>query len=185
MSKQFEAGQNYRARALDAQIETIGENQTVLIEVLLEVVLGPLLGRRIKWRGWLNSEKNAKMAIEQLRATGWRGERFGEWIGLGAEEVDFECKIEERTVDGKVRRFPSAAFLRRPMALRPRNPTPKDVVDGLSKSFGGLLTVAAPDDERRGAPSSRREEQGPPDDDFGFEPPPGEGASFDQQEIGV
>lgn len=157
---QFEAGNNYRAKAIDAQIEKIESTGTVLAEVMLEVTLGPMLGRRIRWRGWLNSDANAKRAVEALRAMGWRGARFGEWTGLGSREIEFQCEIEEK--DGK--RYPSAAFVRPLAELRSRNAALPAELEGLSTRFGGLLRP--PSDAA--APSSRAASAPPPDDDFDY-----------------
>lgn len=148
----FEEQIRYRFKAVDIQIEQIETTGNVLVEMLLEVTLGPLLGRRIKWTGWLNSDENAKRAIAEVRATGWSGAALGElpfgkkpseWPGFASAEVEGEVRYDEVEVDvdGKleVRRYPRACFLRPIPELTARNPVGREAIAGLSRRFGALL----------------------------------------------
>lgn len=148
----FEDKTRYRFRAIDLQIEQIPESGNVLVEIVCEVTLGSLLGRRAKWTGWLNSDENAARAVKELRATGWTGDALGvlpfrvkpsEWPGFGTKEFEGEVRWEEYEVevDGRpeMRKSPRVCFLRSLAELTVRNPPTREAIEGLSRKFARLL----------------------------------------------
>ncbi len=151
----FEENCRYRVKAIEGQIETIETTGTVVVEVLCEVVLGPLLGQRIKWRGYLNSPENAARAVEELRAAGWRAEKLGRWDGLGSTEFEGTCQLDE---DDKGKKYPRLAWLRSLSTLKSRNATKPEVLDQLSQRYANVLKNGAPPTSSRAPASSSSSE---------------------------
>lgn len=149
-------GQRYRGRAVSGQlqVEKNSKTGTPAAVGLIEVTLGPQLGQRLRWRGYLNSETNAEVTIGELRAMGWRGARLGSWEGVGSKEVEFTLMVEAGT-DGKT--YYRAAFIRPVTTLKEEKAVGSTDLDDLQRRLGGLLSG---DGLTRGPVPS------PPDDDF-------------------
>lgn len=157
----FEGGAKYRGRAVQAQlVEIPNEKKTLTIEVLIEVTLGPLIGRRIRWRGYANNPENAAKAIAELRNTGWRGQGFGDWTGLKTNEVEFTVMIDdvaaEDSPDGKPKKFARAAWLSPVPTLNAKNEAKREAVDAANARFAHLFPsrASSPSSPSNGAPSS-------------------------------
>lgn len=133
----WETDKRYRFRVVKGehtirQIQTTG---TVTVEVMWECVHGSESGQRVRWQGYLNSEKNTKDAIEQLRAMGWTGGRFGDWAGMGSRE--FEGSVLFEFSDGK--KYPRGAFARQPSTVHRGDGIKTSTLDAINGRFGALL----------------------------------------------
>lgn len=118
------------------------------VELLLQVTHGPYTGRRYKWRGYFNTQDNAKRSFEALRAAGWRGTRFNDWRGLDGRT---ECQIvivhekEQPREDRKPQRtFARVAFINRVPKLKIDQPLGTTEIDALSRDFADMIANTAP-----------------------------------------
>lgn len=135
--------QKYRGRAVAGEwaIEVVGAEQTPRVVGLLEVTLGPDLGQRIRYTGFL-SPKAAERTIGELRTMGWKADRLGDWSGMGAREVEFSCLADVNPNTGK--RYLRAAFVYPVRRLEVQNGATRDAVDALNRGLRGLLAGGAP-----------------------------------------
>src|SRR5579871_2502634 len=99
MTTNFEAGNKYRGRAVEWAMRSTPNTGTLLAAVLLEVTQGPLVGRRIRWQGYITDDA-VQRTIEELGAMGWRANEFGRWDGIGSKEIEFSAMSDEGQ-DGK------------------------------------------------------------------------------------
>jgi hypothetical protein len=162
----WEHGKRYRGKGVAGQIaikeNANSENRTKFVEALIEVTQGPLLTERIRWRGYLNSAKNAEVTFSELRAMGWRGQRLGDWSGIGAKEVQFTCSVD---VGQNGKKYPRATWVQEPQTLRDDNAASSVDVDELNRQFGDLIrntAAPAPNGHNPTAPGAR----GMPGDDY-------------------
>lgn len=97
----WEVGKRYRFRAVPGEfaIKKIETTGTRFVEGLVEVTLGSELGSRIRYQGYVNSERNAKQTADDLRAMGCKMQRWGDWSGLGLVEFTGMVMADEK--DGK------------------------------------------------------------------------------------
>lgn len=158
----METSKKYRGRAVAGQwaIQTIGEKRTPQVVGLLEVSMGPDVGQRIRYTGFL-SEKACDATIAELRAMGWRGDRLGDWSGMGAKEVEFTCMGD---VGDNGKTYQRAAFVRPVRTLTVQAETKGQELDALNRALGDRLSRPM-GDARPGAASSRAPEPMPYDDD--------------------
>lgn len=163
----FEGGKRYRGRAVAGEIGlkvANNENRTRSVEVIVECTLGPELGERVRYRGYVNNEKNAKTTADELRAMGWRGARWGDWSGIGSKEFTWTCMIDTGQDGTEYRR---AAFPRDLLALSDKGAATEADLDALNRQLGGVAAASAPRANSSSAPSSGRsgvEASAPPDD---------------------
>jgi len=112
----WQVGQRYRGRALASEVivERNGKTGTRSIVVLLEVSQGEQQGRRLRYRGYINSSTNIATTLEELRAMGWRGQKLGDWSGIGSKECEWSCMADagQDQSTGEARMFYRAAFVR-------------------------------------------------------------------------
>lgn len=105
-------GQKYRGRACpnDFAIKAFdNEKGTRYVEGLIEVTMGPQQGQRIRYRGYVNSDKNREATAAELRTMGCKLQRWGDFSGIGKEEIGFTCMTDD---DGKGGVFYRAAFVK-------------------------------------------------------------------------
>lgn len=184
----FEQGHVYRARALDIQIETIMQTGTVRADVVVEVVMGPLTGRRMRGNLWLNSPENIERSIRELRATGWTGDAFADkpfreepdaWPGFGMETFEFQAMKEESPDEttGELRTFWRASFFRPLITLKAKNPTAPGAIEDINRRARAAL--------QKGASSAPSSEASPSRANGTAEmpPPPPNSADMKQDDI--
>ncbi len=139
----WEHGKRYVGVGVDGLVLRKADNDkgTLWIEGVLEVVRGPMQTERIRYRGYVNSLKNAESTATELRAGGWRGGKWGDWSGWGSKEVQFTCMIDQ-SEDGK--KYPRATFLREPMSVSDKQAAPTADLDALNRAFGALAKSPPP-----------------------------------------
>lgn len=138
----WESGKRFRFKAVPGQV-LVARNPTTgtpSVEIMLECSHGPQVGQRIRWKGYLNTNANGETAIAEMRAMGWRGQKLGDWAGLG--NVEFEAStLSEVGKDGKT--YWRAAWPRALATVKTeKSVDEKDLAD-LNGQLGGLFTKLA------------------------------------------
>lgn len=170
MATEWIAGDYYRGRGVPGEItiKEIGEKRTQLVEALIEVTKGPMTGRRVKFRGYVNSEKNAEKTAEMLRAAGWRASRWGDWSGWGTKEIDFQLMLDQ----GK---YPRAEFLREPKRLSEEGCIDEAAIERLNRK------LPPPPPPSKDASSSSSARRPPPSREPSYEPEPDDLPPYDDE----
>lgn len=135
------------------RIETTG---TVYVEAIVEGTRGAEEGLEIRYRGFLNSEKNVATTVRELRAMGWTGNKLGQWTGIGSREFSFSVSIEEGD-DGKS--YSRACFVRPPQSVESnvKDATTEDMNRRLSSLLSQGARTAPPETSTPPAPASVQE----------------------------
>lgn len=139
------AGQRYRFKAVGpthAQIEKNPKTGTPSAQILAEVTLGPQLGQRLRWRGYLNTTANGQTAIAEMRVMGWKGTKLGDWAGLGSVEFEATVLSEVSPTDGKT--YYRLAWPRALAKMKTENAVKGDELGELNATLGDLLQKADP-----------------------------------------
>jgi hypothetical protein len=111
---------------------------------LFEVTLGPLLGVRVGFRGYINNDENCARTVQALRLAGWRGRHFRDWSGFGSREVEIVVRHETAQgpdAQGKIRKFVRVAFVNRVPELQIPDAAviAPERADDMSKRFARIL----------------------------------------------
>lgn len=152
----WERGQKYRGRAVagQIQIERNATTGTLSAQGMIEVTMGPMLGQRLRWRGYLNSPSNIEIARDELRAMGWRGVKLGDWQGLGSKEIEFAAMGDDAEKDGKSVVYWRAAFVRPLATLNEDKAVSTSELDAINRDLGGHFAVGAARANPPASPSS-------------------------------
>lgn len=137
----WEHMRRYRGRAVAGQValKRIESTGTVYVEVIVEGSRGAEDGLEIRYRGFLNSEKNVNTTVAELRAMGWTGTELGRWTGIGSKEFSFSASLEEGD-DGKT--YSRACFVRPPQSVGESNVVDAATAD-LNRRLSSLLSKGA------------------------------------------
>lgn len=109
----------YRMRGVEVSGSETKDNRIPFVEVMCEVMMGPELGARVKWRGYLHTADSGKRTLEALRVMGWRGRgradlealRRGSMGGIGRAEFVGEVQHDIAQKNGREVRYPRVAFV--------------------------------------------------------------------------
>ena len=109
----------YRMRGVEVSGSETRDNRIPFVEVMCEVVMGPELGARVKWRGYLHTAESGRRTIDALRVMGWRGRgradlealRRGSMGGIGRAEFVGEVQHDIAQKNGREVRYPRVAFV--------------------------------------------------------------------------
>jgi hypothetical protein len=140
----WEHRQRYQGRGVAGEIaiKSIGTTGTKYVEAVIECTVGPNVGQRVRWKGYVNNEKNVEATVAELRAMGWRGKRLGDWSGFGSTEIEFQCLVEEGQkpdASGRLPRYFKAAFVRPRTRVNDKARASLKEVDDVNAEFGHLL----------------------------------------------
>lgn len=137
----WEVGKRYRGKAVAGEfaIKKIDKTGTRYVEGLVEVTMGPQLGERVRYRGYVNSERNAEATAGELRAMGCRSGKWGDWQGIGSREFSFVVMADEGQ-DGKT--YFRATWARELATTSDRGKVAVGDLDDLNAQFGGAMTKA-------------------------------------------
>lgn len=129
----WETGARYRGRGVRNEFHiTKNVNGTTYVEGFVEVTLGPMTGQRLRYRGYLNTDKNRETTAGELRAMGWKGERWNDLGGIGGKEFNFVCLGDQvRDDQGNEKTYLRAGFVRELETLDRRKALSNDEVDKL------------------------------------------------------
>ncbi len=139
----WELGKRYRGRGVSGEIalKMIESTGTKYVEAVIESTLGPMLGQRIRWRGYVNTETNVQTTVAELRVMGWRGKRLGDWAGFGSSECEFTPLADDGLdKNGKPMRFYRAAFVRTPARINDKGMASARQVDDVNAEFAHLFS---------------------------------------------
>lgn len=135
----WEFGNQYRVRTVqgEAAIKTLpNEKRTMLVEIMFEVIRGPSQGQRAPYKGFLNSAENVQRTMNDLRAMGWTGKRWGDWSGLGGREFQAKLVADDGTDrEGQQTQFPRFAFPRPLRTVSDQHVSSMDELDRLNAQF--------------------------------------------------
>lgn len=140
----------YRARGLGQPELGYTREGTPYVAALYELKLGETMRTRLSGRWYLNTEENAKNAVKQLRASGWRGATFRNWKGFGEVDCDVVVKHEQGLPDGRTgvaKTYPRIAFVNELRSLRIEQRIQSQDIDKLSDRFAHLLSAPSEDGE--------------------------------------
>jgi hypothetical protein len=109
----------YRMRGVEAGGDTTEKGGHPFVEVMCEITSGPHAAMRVKYRGYLNTEDNAKRTLEALRTLGWKGRtlidlealRGGNLHGIGVREVIGTVQHDLGVKNDREVRYPKVAFV--------------------------------------------------------------------------
>lgn len=142
------------------QIEKNPKTGTPSAVSMIEVTMGPQLGQRVRWRGYLNSPTNAETTVAELRAMGMRqGAKLGDWQGVGSKDIEFSLMADVSPTDGKT--YYRAAFIRPVSTLKTENAVGASDLDALNASLGALLNAPTTKDRPVPAPAGDPDELPP------------------------
>jgi hypothetical protein len=134
----------YRARGIGSPQLGATEKGQEYAAALFEVTLGPALGARVGFRGYMNNDENCTRTVLALRLAGWRGRHFRDWSGFGSREVEIVVRHETaQTTDaqGRLRKFARVAFVNRVPELQMPHAAAlaPERADDMSKRFARIL----------------------------------------------
>lgn len=153
-------GARYIGRALgeaEVMVKEIESTGTRYVEVMLEVIRGPMATERIRYRGYINNKTNIEATVKDLRVMGWKGSRLGDWKGMGSKPLQFTCMFDREDVENK---YPRAAFVQEPPTVR-RGAAEEATVEDLNREHASLFEFKEP----AKAPPSNPDAEDPEDDD--------------------
>jgi hypothetical protein len=149
----------YRMRGVEVSGSETRDNRFPFVEVMCEVVMGPELGTRVKWRGYFHTPDTGKRSLEALRVMGWRGRgradlealRRGSMGGIGRAEFVGEVQHDIAQKNGREVRYPRVAFVNALGRLQTKAETEVSVSYDLDALFteeegteGDAVETAAP-----------------------------------------
>lgn len=150
----WEPGKQYRFRGVPGNLvlrkTTTGKP---LVQAIVEVVLGPELGARLNWKGYLTTDDIAGETARDLRTMGCKGE-LGDATGFGSREFLGTAMCDEGTGENAGKKYWRVAFIRELLTLDKdddRN-LPAAEVEALNRRFPQLFKQRT-----NGAPSSSQE----------------------------
>lgn len=130
----FEAQKRYRMRAVTGEVAIKeNDNGTRSVEVMCEVTAGPLQTERVRYRGYLNTAANAERAANDLRVMGWRGQRWGDWSGIGSREFQGTTMLDVNAETGKT--YARVAFVSEVPTISDKGKVDAAAIDELNKLF--------------------------------------------------
>lgn len=140
----WERGQQYRGKAVvgQFQIERIPTTGTAYVVGYIECTLGPQLGQRLRYQGYVNSERNFEATVDELRIMGGKVQRLGDWNGIGSKEVMFTAMADDVEGAGGKKTFFRATFIKPVAVLNEAKAVPASDVDDLNRKFADLLMPA-------------------------------------------
>jgi hypothetical protein len=146
----------YRMRGVEVSGSETKDNRIPYVEVMCEIMMGPELGARVKWRGYLHTVDSGKRTLEALRVMGWRGRgradlealRRGSMGGIGRAEFVGEVQHDIAQKNGREVRYPRVAFVNALGRLAAKAETDVTVGYDLDALFSGEAAGAGADDGR-------------------------------------
>jgi hypothetical protein len=151
----------YRMRGVEAGGDVTSKGGFDFVEVMCEITQqGPHAAMRVKFRGYLHTEREAKRTIEALRVLGWKGKtrtdlealRGGNLHGIGSCEVIGSVQHDAGIGrNGKPGRFPRVAFINAIPTVSGKTAAPIAAAFDLDKMIGGELDE---EDDAQEAPAN-------------------------------